>query len=174
MDWWIYLLILLGVIALWFILSIILFFAMKSAQRKAYNELDKVAPFERDRYDFFVEVITKLEDSGRHLPKSLTELQKSLERAFAKIPVDVNEIKGQNDFMDIYLKKYLDEKGFSKKEEFKSYCEKLNQMLWIDPADKNSPYYKYNKLASRYNSLNGMLLLRIFTASGKYPSAPIF
>jgi hypothetical protein len=172
-PWWVYVAIIGGVIVLYLIAALITFFLMKGAKKKCYDEFDKLVPYEKERLELILSIRDTMLKDGRHLPKNLTDACSQDEEYFAKVPFDLKSAKGQNDFLVIYLRKYLKEKNLLKQEKYLEFDKKLEGALFLDPQDKKSPYFNYNKRALRYNSYLGMTLLAIFN-NGRHTSAPIF
>lgn len=168
-TWWIYVVVIVGVIAIYLIAGAIVHFLMKGAKKKAYAELEKVIPFEKNRYEEIASSIKEMQDDGRFLPKNMIECLNTLDESFKKIPVDVSSIKNQNDFLIMYIRKYLADKHIVEK--YKSIDEKLEKLLFLDPTSKTSPYRAYNKKAAHYNAYLGMGIFNIFRGSNT--SAPI-
>ena len=50
MQWWHYLLIFLGLFALFLLTTLVLYLLMKRAQKKAYQELEKLIPYEHGSF----------------------------------------------------------------------------------------------------------------------------
>ncbi len=168
-TWWIYIVVIVGVIALYLISGAIVHFLMKGAKKKAYAELEKVIPYEKERFDEISSSIHTMQDDGRFLPKNMIECLNTIDESFKKVPVDVSSVKNQNDFLILYIRKYLSEKRIVEK--YKSIDEKLEKLLFLDPSSKTSPYHTYNKKAAHYNAYLGMGIFNIFR--GDNTAAPI-
>ncbi len=168
-TWWIYIVVIVGVIALYLISGAIVHFLMKGAKKKAYAELEKVIPYEKERFDEISSSIHTMQDDGRFLPKNMIECLNTIDESFKKVPVDVSSVKNQNDFLILYIRKYLSEKRIVEK--YKSIDEKLEKLLFLDPSSKSSPYHTYNKKAAHYNAYLGMGIFNIFR--GNNTAAPI-
>ena len=173
MQWWHYLLIFLGLFALFLLTTLVLYLLMKRAQKKAYQELEKLIPYEQNRFSLIQKCKEELETDGRFLPKNFLTAISEEEKLFEKAPLDLSEIKGRTDFLVMYLRKYLKEKKLLSKEKYQDFDKKLETLIFIDPGDKNSPYYLYNKKASHYNAFLGMMFLSIFGIRNKNQNAPI-
>ena len=109
-NWWIYLVVIVGIILVYLLTGLITYLLTKSARKKAMTLLDKVIPEERKRLDLILETRDTMIKDGRFLPKNMTDTTKQVEDEFAKIPVDVAHIKGMDDFLIVYYRKYLKEK----------------------------------------------------------------
>lgn len=165
MQWWIYLVIIVGVLAVYFFTAFIIYLLMKRAKKKAYQEMEKVIPYEKEKYDLISEVIKTMQDDGRFLQKNLLDSYEDLGKTFDKVPFEIATAKNQNDFMILYLRKYLKEKNLLRKEVYQKLDERLSKAIYLDPSEKNSPYYLYNKKASRYNAFLSMGMFNIFRGS---------
>lgn len=172
-DWIIVILVVIGLILLYFLSAGIVFLLMKRAKNKTFKLLEDILPLEQKRFDSIIKLKTSLEEDGRVLPKNLREALETAEKAFQKIPVDYVELKGNNDFLIMYFRKYLSEKRLLNKEAYQTFDKELEKNLFLDPTDKTSPYYEYNKKASVYNAYLGMTILALFGIRRRYPTAPI-
>lgn len=172
-NWWIYLVVILAVIALYFLFTFILYLLMKRAQKKAFKLLDTILPYEKEKFDMIIKARNKLKEDGRFLPKNILEVIDKDEKLFLQIPVNIQEVKGQSDFIIMYLDKYLKEKKLIQKDDYKKMDDELNSYLYMNPEDKTSPYYQYNKKAMSYNAYLGMGALAVFSIRRKNQSAPI-
>lgn len=172
-NWWIYLIIIAGLIVVYLIIAFITSLFMKRAYKKAVIEYEKLHSYEKERFDFLLSVINEMKNDGRFLPKSLLETMQKEEDSFKQIPPDLASIKSQSDFMNMYLRKYLKEKRLLNQEKYLELDRKLESSLFLDPSDKTSPYYIYNKKASHYNAYLGMLFVNLFNFKKKNSSLPI-
>lgn len=170
-NWWIYVLILVGLLAIYFLINLIVYLMMKSAQKKAYKQLDALVPKERDRFEVILDTRDALENIGRHLPKNMLDDTASVQELFQKVPVSLKDVKGRDDFLILYYRKYLKEKRLLADPKMKELDNKLAAVLYDDPDDKNSPYYAYDKAAMRYNAFVSMGAFNIFR--GRAGLAPI-
>lgn len=162
-NWWIYLIIIVGVIAIYLLSALIIFLLMKGAKKKAIQELDKLVPHENERFQVIETIIKEMQNDGRYLPKNMLDSLHEIDSSFSKTPIDLSSIKNQNDFMILYLRKYFKEKRMLEKDQkYKNYDEKLSKMIFLNPSDKTSPYYLYNKKSSRYNAFLGMGAFNLF------------
>lgn len=160
MEWWMYVIIFGGIIAVYFIGCLIIYFLTKNAQKKVDSYINNVIGKEKERFDIILNLKNQMEEDGRFLPKNMVETTMQVEEEFKKIPVDISKIKGSDDFLIIYYRKYLKEKKLLTK-----YGEKdklLESITYMDPNDKLSPYYNYNKAAIKYNSYLGMGFMNPF------------
>lgn len=174
MAWWIYVVILVGILLIYFLTGFVMYLLELREKKKTFQELDKLIPYERDRLEIVLDTRDALENDGRHLPKNLTDAIAEDQDFFTQVPPSIEKAKGQTDFLILYLRKYLKEKGFLKQEKYQELDKKLEKNLFLDPSDKNSPYKKYNDHAYRYNAYLGMMTLALFNSNGKNPKAPIF
>lgn len=167
-NWWIYLLIFVAFIALYLLSSLIFFMIMKSKRKKLQPLLDKILPYEKERFDYLMSIKDKITNA----PKAFTNGLEALDKEFVKIPPNIADIKSQLDVLYIILLRIADEKkyGISENTEIK---DKAGHYLNLDPTDKKSPYFKYNKTASHYNAYLGMWLVAMFNRKNKYTTAPI-
>ena len=163
MKWWVYAIIIVGVLAFYLLSALIVRLLMNEAKKKAVIEYEKVIPYEKARMDEINNAIKTMQDDGRFLPKNMIECLETINKSFDAVPVDVSSIKNQNDFMILYIRKYLKEKRIAEK--YKSIDEKLESLLFLDPSSKKSPYSVYNKKAGRYNAYLGMGYFNLFRGS---------
>ncbi len=172
-EWVIVILVVVGLIALYLISAGIVYLLMRNAKKKTFAALENIVPLEQTRLDLILQTKSSIEEDGRVLPKNLHDAVEIAEKTFQKIPINYVEIKGNNDFLIMYFRKYLSEKKLLNKELYKNLDKKLEENLYLDPTDKTSPYYDYNKKASHYNAYLGMTLLALFGIRRRYPTAPI-
>ncbi len=165
MQWWIYLVIIVGVLAVYFFTAFVIYLLMKRAKKIAYAEMEKVIPYEKEKYNLVSEVIRTMQEEGRYLQKNLLDSYEDLGKTFEKVPFELSAAKNQNDFMILYLRKYLKEKNLLKREIYQKLDERLRDAVHLDPSEKNSPYYVYNKKAARYNAFLSMGMFNIFRGS---------
>ena len=85
-------------------------FAHETSAEKAYQELEKLIPYEQNRFSLIQKCKEELETDGRFLPKNFLTAVSEEEKLFEKAPLDLSEIKGRTDFLVMYLRKYLKEK----------------------------------------------------------------
>lgn len=165
MQWWVYVIVFAALIAIYLLTALIIYLLMKKAYKKAKVELDKIIPYEKERYETILKVKTTLENEGRFFSKNIIETTEDVEKQFSKIPVDIAKIKNQNDFLVIIYRKYIKEKRLLAKS--KDLDQELENILYIDPSDKSSPYYPYDKAAMKYNSYVNMGMFNIFRGRSK-------
>ena len=162
MEWWIYVVVIGGIIVVYFTSALIIRALMVKAQKKCNALLEKITPIERARFDKIVEVKLAMENDGRHLPKNMVETTLDQEREFSQIPVDIQKVKSVDDFLILYYIKYLKEKNLKIK--YQQQLETLEAIIYSKPEDKDYPYYEYNKAALKYNSYLNMGFLNPFRA----------
>lgn len=165
MEWWVYVIIFAGLIAVWLLSSLVVYQLMKKAQKKAYLLFDKVIPKEKERYQVILKAKDRMEKDGRFLPKNMVDSTMEVDKEFQKIPCDIAKIKGMDDFLVIYYRKYIKEKKLSGK--YHDIDMELEACIFLDPSDKRSPYYEYNKAALHYNAYVNMGFLNLFRGKAK-------
>ena len=104
MKWWVYAIIIVGVIAFYLLSALIVRLLMNEAKKKAVIEYEKVIPYEKARMDEINNAIKTMQDDGRFLPKNMIECLETINKSFDAVPVDVSSIKNQNDFMILYIR----------------------------------------------------------------------
>ena len=167
-NWWIYLIVIVSIIAVYLISALIIKLFMNRAQKKCFTLLNSIAPKERERFEQILNTKNTMENDGRHLPKNLVETTLEAEREFNKVPVDIAKVKGMDDFLILYYRKYLKEKRLL--DRYAELDKKLEEVSYMDIENKNSIYYNYNQAALRYNAYLNMGFLNIFR--GDAPKAP--
>lgn len=165
MNWWIYVIVFAGIIGIYLLSALVIYLLMKNAQKKAYALYEKMIPVEKERYDKILKAKKRLEDDGRFLPKNMVESTSEVEKEFAKIPVDLSKIKGMNDFLILYYRKYLQQKRLLPK--YPNMDAELEKQIFLDSEDKNSPYYLYNKATLKYNAYLNMGFLNPFRGKAR-------
>lgn len=164
----------LGILIVGFLISsLITIQLMKKAQKKAFDSLDSLVAYERNRFDGIKEIADYLDQSNRLHAQSIIDTIKKQEEAFSSDTIDMQNVKVTDDFLVIYFQKYIKEKNLSKKSPYDEYLKKLSEELTIDPEDKEHPYYKYNKLALKYNSYANMRTASWYARRKNYPQAPV-
>jgi hypothetical protein len=160
MDWWIYVIVIGSLIAVYFLSAFILRLITKSAQKKALALYEQVIPNEKKRYELVLNAKKRMEEDGRYLPKNMIESTLEVQKEFERIPPDIAKIKGMDDFLIIYYCKYIKEKKLLEK--YSDMEQELQASLYIDPQDKKSPYYLYNKASLKFNSYLNMGFINPF------------
>lgn len=173
MKWWHYVLIIVGVLAIYLIFVLVVYLLMKRAKKKTFTLLDGMIEIEKKRFDVINKAMETFEAKNRFLPKTMTDTFSKIDEDFKKVPFDVSSVKGQLDFMVLYIRKYISEKNLIEDSSYLEIDKELESILYLDPSDKNSPYYAYNKAASHYNAYLGMTILGLFGIRSKNPLAPI-
>ena len=157
-GWVIIILVVLALVAVYLISALILFLLMKRAMKKAYDALMALLPYEDERMKLVLDVKERLLNDNYHLSDEMCEATENNRKLLQETPVDVSKVKNQTDFLLMYYNKELYDTMLSK--------------LHLKDELKNSPYGKYDKLAFRYNSYLGMIILAPFVRR-KYQNAPI-
>lgn len=170
-NWWIFVLVIVGVIALYLLVCFIVYLLMKRAQKKVAKEMEALVPKERERFEVILDVRDAIENDNRHLPKQMLDDTREVEELFQKVPVDLKEVKGRDDFLILYYRKYLKEKGLLSRPGYKELDKKLENIVYLKGDEKDSPYYRYNKAALHYNAYLSMGGFNIFR--GKAAPAPV-
>lgn len=168
MNWWIYAIVIGGIIIVYLLTGLIIKLLMRKAQKRAFTLLEQLLPKERERFEVIYNTKLTMENDGRYLPKNLTETIEKTKKEFENVPVDMSIVKGYDDFLIIYFRKYISEKRLMEK--YRDLDSKLEAILYTSLEDKSSPYYEYNKAALKYNSYLNMGVLNIFR--GKAIKAP--
>lgn len=172
-EWVIVIIVLVGLFIVYLIAAAIVLFLMKAAKKKAFSMLNQIIPIEQKRFDLINKTVNELKNDGVFPPKNLIETLKDAEKDYQLAPLDISIIKGKNDFLIMYLHKYLSEKKYFKQDKYLSLDKELESNLFLDPNDRNSPYYQYNKKAAYYNAYLNMMVLSIFGVRRRNPTAPI-
>ena len=172
-PWLILLIVFAILIAIYVISGLVVRALLKNAKRKAIDALDSLASVERDRYDRLIQITEELEKDHKYLPKNRSDSFQDTKRLLDKVPCDVAKVKGQLDFLVLYLRKFRKEKRLLAQEKYNQLDKKLEKEVNRDPNDKTSPYYSYDKKALRYNALRGRTFFSLFTNNGNNPQAPI-
>ena len=174
MQPWVILLIVLACLLLLYILSgRIVKILLRKAKKKAIDALDSLAGYEQDRLDRLIKIKDELVNDHKFLPKNRLDAFEETKAIFLSVPSDVAKAKGQNDFLVLYLRKFLKEKRLLAQGKYKDRDMRLEGEVHIDPSDRKSPYYSYNRKALKYNALRNRTFFSLFTNNGNNPSAPI-
>lgn len=172
-GWVIIILVVLALVAVYLISALILFLLMKRAMKKAYDALMALLPYEDERMKLVLDVKERLLNDNFHLSEEMCEATENNCKLLQETPVDVSKVKNQTDFLLMYYMKFLKEKKLvAKSAEYKELYDTMLSKLHLKDELKNSPYGKYDKLAFRYNSYLGMIILAPFVRR-KYQNAPI-
>ena len=169
MEWYTYIIIIVAIIALYFLISLVIYFLAKKAQKKVIQEIEAVIPKERERFEMAKTFYNKMVEDGRHLPKNMIDVTNEIESLFQKVPVEIMEVKPKDDFVIMYYKKYVEEKGLKNK--YPEYYAVLDKILYFDNKDPDLPYRAYNRAALKYNSTINITLFNIFTR--RFPKAGV-
>ncbi len=171
-TWVIIIIIVACLIVLYLIIAVICYFLLKRARLKAYDEMQTLIPYEKERLDVIIKAKDALLDDNRHFPNEMAELVQSTEDILSTNPVDVGKAKGQSDFLIIYFTKYIKEKKLIHRGNYQEIVDELNAHLHMEDDEKNSPYRKYNKKAMSYNAYLNLIFIPGFIRR-KYQQAPI-
>ena len=172
-SWVIVIIVILALILVYLFSAFILFLLMKRAMRRAYDALMDLLPYEDERMKLVSSTKEKLLNDNYHLSDEMCEATENNLKLLKETPVDVSKVKNQTDFLLMYYMKFLKEKKLiQKKPEYKEIYDKMLAELHLKDELKNSPYGKYDKLAFRYNSYLGLVILAPFVRR-KYQNAPI-
>ena len=166
MDWWIYVVVIGGIIVVYLTSAFIIRFFMMKAKKKCEALLEKVIPLERDRFDMILEVKNKMENDGRHLPKNMVESTLELEKAYQEVPVDIQKVKSIDDFLLLYYIRYIKEKNL--KEKYQAELATLESLVYDNVESDKYPYKEYNNATLKYNAYLNMGFINPFR-SGCYP-----
>ncbi len=173
-SWVIVIIVVCCLIVFYIITGFIVRFLLKRAQNKVYDEMAKVAPTEDTRLSVIKEVVKTLNEHKYFFPKQFSDLIEETDAIMTTRPIDVVQAKNNNDFLIMYFRKYITEKKLDRQQVFKECLDTLNANFFDKPSDKNSPYYRYNKAALRYNAYFGLLLYIPFTNRYRNQQASIF
>ncbi|MFA6829174.1 MAG: hypothetical protein WCR67_00480 [Bacilli bacterium] len=158
----------------WLISFLVIIQLMKKAQKKAFAALDELVPYERERYEAVKKAFNQIIDERRmQKDNQMYALCTEQEKILAGDRIDMSTLKAQNDFMILYLHKFIKEKKLRMKEPFSTIDTDLDKYTFIDPSSKDSPYRSYNNVALKYNSYMGMMLVSNYASRKGYPKAPI-
>ena len=160
-SWVIVIIVILALILVYLFSAFILFLLMKRAMKRAYDALMDLLPYEDERMKLVSSTKEKLLNDNYHLSDEMCEATENNLKLLKETPVDVSKVKNQTDFLLMYYMKFLKEKKLIQK-----------KPEYIKDELKNSPYGKYDKLAFRYNSYLGLVILAPFVRR-KYQNAPI-
>jgi|GEM_PF-920774 len=170
---WAWLLIVLAIIVVIYLLvELVLFFLMRSSMKKAFRMLDELVPFERQRFEAIEKVYQRLVKENKLHNKDIDDLIAGQRVILGGKTTDMQKLKGQDDFLILYLTKYLKERKLKQKGYEAEYNDLLSR-LYSDPEDKSNPYYRYDQEAMKYNSYTQMGLLRSITIRHHYYQAPV-
>lgn len=174
MQPWVILIIVLACLLVLYIISgLIIRLLVKKAKKKAIDALDSLASYEKDRLGRLAEVKDILTEDRKYLPKNRLDTFADTAKLFDSVPCDVAKAKGQSDILVLYLRKFRKEKRLLAQKKYKDIDDSLSKEVNIDPNDKTSPYYAYNKKALRYNALRNRTFFSRFINNGNNPQAPI-
>ncbi len=166
------------IIAVVLIVFLISFFMtllfVKKFQKKAYQALDDLVPFEKERFEKIHKVydylITEKKLNASNNP--IKEIIQDQQIIFSGNSIAMDKAKANDDFLVLFLMKYMKEKSLKNKDSFKECYKTLEENDYMQER-KESPYYKYNKIALRYNSLSSMMTIQGYCQRKGYLKAPI-
>ena len=156
-----------------FLLQIVLYFLMKRAMKITFSELDKLVPIEKDRFNKIKENYFALNKNHRITNESIKELIMSQDELVKSERIDMQQYKNQNDFLIMYLLKFMKEKKLKMKDEYSPIFKELESISYFEVNDKSTPYYSYNKKANRYNTLANLSFVSNLFKRNNYYRAPI-
>ena len=173
-DTWIWIVIFIAVvIGSIIILQVVLYFFMKRAMKKAYTYLDGLVPVEKERYQKIKNAYFTLNKTHYISNDSIKELIKEQEVLSSEERVDMQKLKGQNDFLVMFLLKFMKEKKLKMKDNYSPIYKELESISYFESKDKSTPYYKYNKAANVYNALATLSFVSSIFRKKDYYRAPI-
>ena len=156
-----------------FLLQIVLYFLMKRAMKITFSELDKLVPLEKERFNKIKENYFALNKNHRITNESIKELIMSQDELVKSERIDMQQYKNQNDFLIMYLLKFMKEKKLKMKDEYSPIYKELESISYFEVKDKSTPYYSYNKKANRYNTLANLSFVSNLFKRNNYYRAPI-
>ena len=172
-EWYWILIIIATLVIVYAFIQVILFFIMRKCMKKAFSELDKMAIYEKDRFGIifvsYKEIISKKKIEN----VEINNLIKEQENISNNKEIEMESFKSKNDFIIMYLMKFLEEKKLKNKDDFSSIYQNLKDISYFDINDKTSPYIKYNKVANRYNALANICIISNSFKRSSYLRAPI-
>lgn len=171
----IWIIVIIGVVFLFLLISFfVTLIFVKKFQKRAYIALDNLVPFEKERfeqihgvYDYLL-LEKKLNASNNPIKEIIQEQQIIL----SGNSIDMQKAKANDDFLILFLTKFMKEKSLKNKDSFKDKYEILEKYNYFDDK-KDSPYHQYNKIALRYNSLSSMMTVSSYCRRKGYLKAPI-
>ena len=155
------------------IFQVVIYFFMKRSMRKAYLALDKLVPFEKERYNKIKEVYFSLNKTHHIANDSIRELIQNQDIISTEERVDMQKLKNQNDFLLMFLLKFMKDKKLKMKDAYSSTYKELESISFFDTKDKTTPYFKYNKIANVYNALATISFVSNIFKKSNYYRAPI-
>lgn len=171
---WIAIIVFIAIIIVTFIaLQIVMYFLLKSNMKKAFASLDNLVPIEKERFNKIKDIYNQLLKLNRINNEEIKELVAIQENNLNLERLDMQIFKGNNDFLIMYLLRLLKEKKLKLKEPFCLMNETLESISYFESKDKDTPYYKYNKIANRYNTFASMSLVSKTFKKASYPRVPI-
>ncbi|MCI1734382.1 MAG: hypothetical protein LKM30_01420 [Bacilli bacterium] len=163
-----------GLLVAWLIAFLVILALAKKAQKKAFSSLDALVPYEKERFQAINDVVSTLIVEKR-LPKSgdIADLVDEQKSSLASSRIDMAKVKASDDFLILYLRKLIKEKGLKMKEPYSDLDKKMASYFYEDSQAKDSPYRVYNNQAMRYNSYLGMMVISGYVTRKGYPKAPV-
>lgn len=171
-QWIIVVIIVVSLIAVYVISGLIVGQLTKRAENKVYDEMAKIAPYEKERLELIKKVASALKERNYGFPKQFSELIDETDEIMNTRPIDIAKAKGNDDFLLIYFQKYLTEKRLTSQTIFADYLNEIKNHLCLDNKVKDNPYSQYNKVASHYNAFHGLILFSPFIKRKNRESAP--
>ncbi len=166
--------IILAIFVLFFISFLVTILLVKKAQKKAYQALDELVPYEKERFQSINKLYETLVNERKLVPgkNPLADIMKEQEIILSGTTIDMQKAKANDDFSILFLKKFLKDRSLKMKEPYHTLSEELDKYD-IMTDEKNSPYKKYNNYALRYNALSSMMTVSGYCQRKGYLKAPI-
>ena len=173
-DSWIWIVIFIAVIiGSILLLQVVLYFLMKHYMKKAYLKLDELVPIEKERYNKIKNAYFLLNKSHHIANDSIRELIQKQDVIASGERVDMQEFKNQNDFLVMFLLKFMKERKLKMKDNYSPTYKELESISYFESKDKTTPYYKYNKVANAYNALASLSFVSSIFKKKDYYRVPI-
>lgn len=167
-----------SIILVIFLLFLLSFFVtillVKKAQKKAFQALDDLVPYEKERFQCINKLYETLINEKKLVPgkNPLADIMKEQEIILSGNTIDMQKAKANDDFSILFLKKFLKDRSLRMKEPYHTLEEELGKYdNMLD--EKNSPYRKYNNYALKYNALSSMMTVSGYCQRKGYLKAPI-
>lgn len=166
--------IIVGLCILFFLSFFITLLLVKRSQKKAFEALDHLVPFERERFAVVKKAYDTLiaEKKLKANDNPLKDMVHETEIILSGTSIDMQKAKANDDFMILFLKKYLKDRSLRMKDPYKSIDETLAEYDYLQNR-KDSPYDGYNKKALKYNALSSMMSVSSYCQRKGYPKAPV-
>lgn len=146
---------------------------MKSSMKKAFDELDKLVDVEKNRFIKIKEIYFALNKTHKVMNDSINELINNQEDIIKEQRIDMEKLKNQDDFIVMYLLKFMKEKKLKMKDNYSDLYKELESISYFEKEDKTTPYYTYNKKANRYNTFAKLSFVSNIFRRNNYYRAPV-